>query len=78
MKKEVEKITSDMDESHLRKNLEKYKKMAIELGASNACVFRAKDIPVDERVTLKCQVPRCFGYGVSANCPPNTIKPDEL
>ena len=78
MKKMVEKITTDMDESELRKNLEKYKETAIELGASNACVFGVKDIPVDERVTLKCQVPRCFGYGVSANCPPNTIKPDEL
>jgi predicted metal-binding protein len=33
---------------------------------------------VDERVTLKCQVPRCFGFGVCANCPPHTLKPAEL
>ena len=78
MKQGIKKILVDMDESQLKENLEKYKKKAIELGASNACIFSVKDIPVDERVTLKCQVPRCFGYGVSANCPPNTITPDEL
>ena len=33
---------------------------------------------LDERVTLKCQIPRCFGYGVGAHCPPNTLKPAEL
>ena len=33
---------------------------------------------MDERVTLKCQIPRCFGYGVGAHCPPNTLKPAEL
>ena len=78
MKQKIKKIVIDMDESQLKENLEKYKKKAIELGASNACICNVKDIPVDERVTLKCQVPRCFGYGVSANCPPNTITPDEL
>ena len=78
MKKELKRITTDMNESQLKENLEKYKEKAIELGASNACVFNVKDIPVDERIPLKCQVPRCFGYGVSANCPPHTLKPDEL
>ena len=34
--------------------------------------------PVDERVPLKCQIPRCFGYGTSVHCPPNTMKPHEL
>jgi predicted metal-binding protein len=27
---------------------------------------------------LKCQIPRCFGYGTGAHCPPNTLKPGEL
>jgi predicted metal-binding protein len=41
-------------------------------------VVKAEDIPVDDRVTLKCRIPRCFGYGTSAHCPPNAIKPSEL
>ena len=27
---------------------------------------------------MKCQIPRCFGYGAGAQCPPNTMKPAEL
>lgn len=33
---------------------------------------------VDDRVILKCQILRCFGYGAGAQCPPNTLKPEEL
>lgn len=74
----INKISIDMHDSHLKETLEKYKKKAIELGVSTACVLSVKDIPVDDRITLKCRVPRCFGYGVGANCPPNTITPNEL
>ena len=78
MSKKIEKITLDIDEDKLKKNLEEYREKAIELGASKVKIITAKEIPVDERVTLKCQVPRCFGYGVCAHCPPNTLKPAEL
>jgi predicted metal-binding protein len=78
MGKKVEKITLDMNEARLAQDLERYVAKAIELGASNAIVVKADDIPVDERVTLKCRIPRCFGYGVSAHCPPNALKPAEL
>ncbi|MFW9824908.1 MAG: DUF2284 domain-containing protein [Candidatus Thorarchaeota archaeon] len=78
MSRKIEKITLDLDEVKLKKRLEQYKEKAIELGASNAKVISTDEIPVDERVTLKCQVPRCFGYGVCAHCPPNTLKPAEL
>ena len=74
----MKKVSLDMEESRLKEHLETYKEKTIELGASHACVFNVSDIPVDDRVPLKCQVPRCFGYGTSANCPPNTLKPDEL
>ena len=67
-----------MNADLLNEDLEKYKKMAFELGASKAAILRAEKIPVDERVVLKCQIPRCFGYGASAHCPPNTLKPDDL
>ena len=75
---EPKKIGAKTDKAKLEKDLERYRGMAIELGASDACVIAPSDIPVDERVVLKCQVPRCFGYGVSAHCPPNTLRPAEL
>lgn len=72
------KISIDVGEDQLRQDLERYKDKALELGASRVKIVKADEIPVDERVTLKCQVPLCFGYGVCANCPPNTLKPAEL
>lgn len=78
MGKVIRKISVDMWEDQLQQDLEKYKEKALELGASTATIVSAEQIPVDERVTLKCQIPRCFGYGASAHCPPNTLKPAEL
>ncbi len=78
MGKVIRKISVDMWEDQLQQDLEKYKEKALELGASRATIVSAEQIPVDERVTLKCQIPRCFGYGASAHCPPNTLKPAEL
>jgi len=78
MGKNVEKIVLDMNEGRLDRDLDRYVEKAIELGASRAKIVNVDDIPIDERVTLKCQIPRCFGYGVSAHCPPNTLKPAEL
>ena len=78
MARKVEKITVDMQLGRLPQDLERYRQQALELGATQARIVQAEEIPVDERVTLKCQIPRCFGYGVSAHCPPNTMKPAEL
>ena len=74
----VEKITVDMQAARLPQDLERYRQKALELGATQAAVIEVQEIPVDERVTLKCQIPRCFGYGAGAQCPPNTMKPAEL
>jgi predicted metal-binding protein len=78
MGKKVEKITVDMNAARLPQDLERYKARALELGATRAAILQAEDIPVDERVTLKCRIPRCFGYGAGAHCPPHTLKPSEL
>jgi predicted metal-binding protein len=67
-----------MNESRLPEHLERYRQKALELGADQAVIVRTQDIPVDERVTLKCQIPRCFGYGAGAHCPPHTLKPAKL
>lgn len=78
MGKKVSKITVDRVNDYLQKDLERYKEKAIELGAANAKIIGTDEIWVDDRVILKCQIPRCFGYGTSAHCPPNTLKPSEL
>jgi len=78
MKKVSERVTLTMDKTKCDRDLEKYKEMAVELGAAKATIVDVDDIPVEDRVTLKCQVPRCISYGVSAHCPPNTLKPEQL
>src|ERR1035437_4741154 len=78
MKNKFSKISLDKDQGKIARDLQTYQNKALELGATKAKIIRADEIIVDERVTLKCQVPRCFGYGTGANCPPNTIKPSEL
>mgnify|MGYP001279384520 FL=1 len=78
MKEKIEKIDPGMNAGRLEEDLKRYVARALELGASQAVALDVGEIPVDERVTLKCRIPRCFGYGVSANCPPNTLTPAEL
>jgi predicted metal-binding protein len=78
MSRKVEKIPVDRQEARLPQDLERYVQKALEMGATHAAVIKAEDIPVDERVTLKCRIPRCFGYGAGAHCPPNTMQPAEL
>jgi len=53
-----------------RGDLECYRQLAMELGASAAAIIPASDISIDERVRLKCVVPRCIRAGETPNCPP--------
>ena len=62
----------------VRMDSEKYRLKALQLGASDAKIVPASKVIVDERVRLKCAVPRCHLYGESANCPPYTLTPDEM
>jgi len=78
MKRIVKKIKGEKDRGQLDCDLQNYQHKALELGATRAKIIRAGEIIVDERVTLKCQIPRCFGFGTGANCPPNTLKPAEM
>jgi predicted metal-binding protein len=57
---------------------EKYAHLAVELGASAARVIPADIVVFDDRVTLKCAVPKCFGYGTCANCPPHSPSPEKM
>jgi len=66
-KLKTRKITLTPSVKQLRMDSEKYRVKAMELGASDAKIVSASKIVVDERVRLKCAVPRCNLYGESAN-----------
>jgi len=53
-----------------RADLERYREMALGLGASAAAIIPASYVTIDERVRLKCLVPRCLRAGETPNCPP--------
>ena len=57
-------------EGALRADLERYRELALESGASEAVIMPASDVTIDERVRLKCVVPRCLRAGETPNCPP--------
>ncbi|MFQ5814848.1 MAG: DUF2284 domain-containing protein [Anaerolineae bacterium] len=57
-------------EEALRADLERYRELALEAGASEAAIIPASDVTIDERVRLKCVVPRCLRAGETPNCPP--------
>jgi predicted metal-binding protein len=64
-------LGEEVDEEALRADLERYRTLALELGASASAIIPAGDVVVDERVRLKCLVPRCLRAGETPNCPPN-------
>jgi predicted metal-binding protein len=60
--------------------LEKFeflRKLALELGASDAAIIQANQVVVEDRVVLKCRV-GCDSYGKTLSCPPYTPSPDEF
>jgi predicted metal-binding protein len=72
----VRKIAEDVPEEVLQQDLEKYRKKAIELGATDARIITTDMIVVDERVRAKCIIPLCRNYGTSPDCPPNAVDLD--
>ena len=77
-KRRILPVRADVTDEELQHDLERYRQEAIRLGASDAKVIPASMVRIDERVPMKCRVPLCFGFGTSANCPPNAMKPAEL
>jgi predicted metal-binding protein len=66
----VRPIPARVDEAALETDLERYRQVALDAGASGVEVVPANWVTVDERVRLKCQVPLCHQYGRCSNCPP--------
>jgi len=55
----------------LQADLDRFRQTALELGAAGAEIIKADQLVVDERVRLKCLIPRCLRAGETPNCPPN-------
>ena len=52
--------------------------LACRLGASQAAVFAAAQIRVEDRLAAMCRTPECEAYGLAASCPPHVGGPDEF
>ncbi len=74
----AQKIIDVVPEKQLKQDLEKYRKRAMELGATDAKIIPANMTVLDERVVAKCNYPKCPSYGTNLNCPPYAMSVDEV
>ena len=72
------RVRETVPEEERAADLEKYRRLALELGATDAKVIRAEDIIIAERVRGKCRYPTCPSYNTNMNCPPYTMELDEF
>ena len=73
----IKKIALNVSLEDIAKDAERYAQLAMEKGATDARAIDAAEVVVDDRVAIKCRIPKCFGYGTSAHCPPHSLKPEE-
>ncbi|MEI9479316.1 MAG: DUF2284 domain-containing protein [Deltaproteobacteria bacterium] len=66
----VRKIVKEIPGERIDQDLEKYRSMAMNMGALSATIISSDEIIIDERVRAKCMYPKCDYYGKSINCPP--------
>jgi len=66
----IRRFVIEAPEETLMADLETLRQKALGLGAAAAEIIPASQIVVDERVRLKCTVPRCLRAGETPNCPP--------
>ena len=59
------------------KKLQKYVKLAKELGAEDAKIIRAENVFVRDWVFLKCKF-GCEGFGERLTCPPRSPRPKQM
>jgi predicted metal-binding protein len=64
------KISLGFPPAKINRDLEGFRRFAIELGAADAAIISTDEIIVDERVRAKCMYPKCAFYGNNINCPP--------
>lgn len=69
-KLEPSRILDVIPAEKIKEDLERYKSMALELGADTVEIIPTSEISIDERVRAKCQIPNCIYFGTNFNCPP--------
>ena len=74
----VRNIVESITEEQLQNDLEKYRKLSIELGATDAKIITMDKVVIDERVLAKCTYPKCTRYGTNANCPPYAMSIEQV
>ncbi|MGD0884627.1 MAG: DUF2284 domain-containing protein [Thermodesulfovibrionales bacterium] len=72
------KAATSAERSAYGKRMKQVEAFAREKGAYRARLFSAREVVVDERVRLKCQIPLCPHYGRSLTCPPNVPTVEEF
>jgi len=60
----------------LPKRFSGFIEVALRAGATAARIIPSSRVVIDERVRLKCEVPRCAGYGQFLTCPPHVMSVD--
>ncbi|MBN1320462.1 MAG: DUF2284 domain-containing protein [Thermoleophilia bacterium] len=78
MSEPIAKIDPARVSVSLQSDAERYALLAVELGGTAAKTIPAAAVAIDDRVTLKCAVPTCFGYGTCANCPPHAPSAERM
>jgi predicted metal-binding protein len=73
-----QKISLQIPDNILKRDLETLKQEAFELGASMAEIIPAEWVEIDERVRLKCSVPLCPYYDKNPYCPPRGPSLDSM
>ncbi len=60
----------------LPKLYSEFMEVAFRAGATAARIIPSKQVVIDGRVRLKCEVPKCAGYGQYLTCPPYVMSVD--
>jgi predicted metal-binding protein len=74
----IRKIVEKISDDQLLSDLARYREEVLRLGASDAKIIESKDVMIDERAYAKCIYPKCQAFGTNANCPPYSVKPEEI
>ncbi|MFX0003793.1 MAG: DUF2284 domain-containing protein [Promethearchaeota archaeon] len=78
-------IKFEADEKTFNKLIEQSNKIIDEIiekakikASGHAKLITTDKIVIDPRVRWKCQIPVCFGFGTSINCPPHSPTTEEM
>ena len=61
----VRKMLADIPDELVHQDLEKFRQLAIDLGATDAKVVTMDMVIIGERVRAKCIYPKCQWYGTN-------------